>query len=77
MPLKIKGNKVVVKTMPEGTKFTTLDDVERTLHEEDLMICDESGPNVHCRCVWRKNIGCNRKYIFNFPLKAHTLILCL
>ena len=41
---KIKGNKVIVKTMPAGTKFTTLDDVERTLHEEDLMICDESGP---------------------------------
>jgi phenylalanyl-tRNA synthetase beta chain len=41
---KIKGNKVVVKTLPAGTKFTTLDDVERTLHEEDLMICDESGP---------------------------------
>jgi hypothetical protein len=29
------------KTLPSGTKFTTLDDVERTLHEEDLMICDE------------------------------------
>jgi hypothetical protein len=28
------------------TKFTTLDDVERTLHEEDLMICDEKGPCV-------------------------------
>ncbi|CAM4094995.1 phenylalanine--tRNA ligase subunit beta [Flavobacterium antarcticum] len=41
---KIKGNKVVVKTLPAGTKFTTLDDVERTLHEEDLMICDENGP---------------------------------
>ncbi|MNK08376.1 Phenylalanine--tRNA ligase beta subunit [compost metagenome] len=41
---KIKGNKVIVKTLPAGTKFTTLDDVERTLHEEDLMICDESGP---------------------------------
>jgi phenylalanyl-tRNA synthetase beta subunit len=27
--------------LPSGTKFTTLDDVERTLHEEDLMICDE------------------------------------
>lgn len=41
---KIKGNKVLVKTAEAGTKFTTLDDVERTLHEEDLMICDENGP---------------------------------
>lgn len=40
---KING-KIIVKTLPEGTKFTTLDDVERTLHEEDLMICDEKGP---------------------------------
>lgn len=40
---KING-KIVVKTLPEGTKFTTLDDVERTLHQEDLMICDEKGP---------------------------------
>ncbi|WP_264558871.1 phenylalanine--tRNA ligase subunit beta [Flavobacterium sp. N2270] len=41
---KIKGNKVIVKTLPAGTKFTTLDDVERTLHEEDLMICHADGP---------------------------------
>lgn len=40
---KISG-KVIVKTLPGGTKFTTLDEVERTLHEEDLMICDEKGP---------------------------------
>ena len=40
---KING-KVLVQTLPAGTKFTTLDDVERTLHEEDLMICDEKGP---------------------------------
>ncbi|MFE3871591.1 phenylalanine--tRNA ligase subunit beta [Flavobacterium sp. ZS1P70] len=40
---KING-KVIVQTLPAGTKFTTLDDVERTLHEEDLMICDEKGP---------------------------------
>jgi len=40
---KITG-KINVKTLPTGTKFTTLDDVERTLHEEDLMICDEVGP---------------------------------
>jgi len=41
---KIKGNKIIVKTAEAGTKFTTLDDVERTLHEEDLVICDENGP---------------------------------
>ncbi|MEY8847665.1 phenylalanine--tRNA ligase subunit beta [Psychroserpens sp. XS_ASV72] len=41
---KIAGNKVVVKTLPKGTKFTTLDEVERELHEEDLMICDAEKP---------------------------------
>ena len=40
---KISG-KIIVKTLEAGTKFTTLDDVERALHEEDLMICDEKGP---------------------------------
>ena len=40
---KING-KIIVQTLPSGTKFLTLDDVERTLHEEDLMICDEKGP---------------------------------
>ncbi len=40
---KISG-KVIVKTVPAGTKFTTLDDVERSLHEDDIMICDEKGP---------------------------------
>ena len=40
---KING-KISVKTLPTGTKFTTLDSIERTLHEEDLMICDESSP---------------------------------
>lgn len=41
---KIKGNGIVVKKVPQGTKFTTLDGVERTLHEEDLMICDTEKP---------------------------------
>lgn len=40
---KING-KIAVKTLPAGTKFTTLDDIERTLHEEDLMVCDDNGP---------------------------------
>ena len=42
---KIKGNKILVKTLKEGTKFTTLDGVERTLSSEDIMICDaDSAP---------------------------------
>ena len=42
--LKIAGNKVEVKTLPAGTKFTTLDGIERILHEDDLMICDAEKP---------------------------------
>lgn len=41
---KIKGGKVVVRTMPEGTSFTTLDGVERKLSERDLMICNAQEP---------------------------------
>ena len=37
---KIEGNKVIVKTLKSGTKFTSLDGVERELHAEDIMICD-------------------------------------
>ena len=41
---KVKGEKIVVRTCPAGTKFTTLDGVEHTLHERDLMICDAEKP---------------------------------
>ncbi len=41
---KIKGGKIEVKTLPSGTKFKTLDNVERELHEDDLMICDSEKP---------------------------------
>lgn len=41
---KIKGGKIVVKTCAEGTKFVTLDEVERTLSERDLMICNAEEP---------------------------------
>lgn len=37
---KISGNKVVVKTLSEGTSFVTLDEKERELSENDLMICN-------------------------------------
>jgi phenylalanyl-tRNA synthetase beta chain len=36
----IAGHKVVVKNLPEGTVFKTLDEKERKLSAEDLMICD-------------------------------------
>lgn len=36
----IAGNKVVVKTLPAGSTFTTLDEKERKLQAEDLMICN-------------------------------------
>ena len=41
---KIAGNQINVKTLPAGTKFVTLDEVERELSKEDLMICDAEKP---------------------------------
>jgi len=37
----IYGRKVIVKNLPAGTRFVTLDEKERILSAEDLMICDE------------------------------------
>lgn len=41
---KIVGHKIEVKTLKSGTVFTSLDGVERKLHQEDLMICDADKP---------------------------------
>ncbi len=41
---KVSGGKIVVRTCTEGTKFTTLDGVERTLSDKDVMICDAEKP---------------------------------
>lgn len=40
----IEGKKVVVKTMPEGTPFVTLDGVEHKLSDRDLAICNANAP---------------------------------
>lgn len=40
---KIKGAQVIVKNLPDGTVFVTLDEKERKLSLEDLMICDTEG----------------------------------
>ncbi len=41
---KIIGNKIIVKVAESGSKLTTLDDVERALHTDDIVICDEQNP---------------------------------
>ena len=41
---RIKGDRIVVRKAQPGTRFTTLDGVERTLDAADLMICNESEP---------------------------------
>ena len=44
---KIKGDKVVVKTLPNKTKFESLDEKVRELDDHDLMICDAD----HGMCI--------------------------
>ncbi len=39
---EIKGGKIVVRTAGSGSKFITLDGIEREMHPDDLMICNES-----------------------------------
>ncbi len=39
----IAGNKIIVKTLPAGTPFKTLDGKDRTLTATDLMVCDGEG----------------------------------
>ena len=39
---EIKGKKVVVRTADAGSKFVTLDGVEREMHPDDLLICNQS-----------------------------------
>ncbi len=43
---KIKGRKIIVKNLPAGTPFITLDGKERKLHAEDLMICNGNGEGI-------------------------------
>ena len=57
---QIQG-KITVKTIAGGTKFTTLDSVERTLHEEDIMICDEKGPLCIAGVFGGKDSGVSEK----------------
>lgn len=57
---KIKGNKIIVGTSKEGTKFTTLDGVERTLNGAEIMIKDgEQNPMCIAGVFGGANSGVN------------------
>jgi len=57
----ISGRKVVVKKLSKGTKFITLDDEERELSENDLMICDVEKPMCIAGVFGGKNTGVTNK----------------
>lgn len=63
---KISGGKVIVKKVAEGTPFVTLDDVERKLNADDLMICNAEAPMCIAGVFGGKSSGvdANTKNIF-------------
>ncbi len=58
---RISGKKIIVKTVKAGTKFVTLDGVERTLHKEDLMICDAEKPLCIAGVFGGENSGVSKE----------------
>ena len=68
---QIKGNKIIVKTVAEGTLFKTLDEKERKLSENDLMICDEAGPLCIAGVYGGFNSGVTLKTTSVFLESAH------
>lgn len=62
----ITGKKVIVKTMPAGTKFKTLDDKDRSLSAADLMICNTEEPMCIAGVFGgiKSGISANTKNIF-------------
>lgn len=54
---KVQGGKIVVRYVPEGTVFKTLDDKDRTLRATDLMICDAENPLAMAGVFGGKNSG--------------------
>ena len=48
---KVKGKKIVVQKLPEGTTFKTLDEIERKLGANDLMICNETDGKIDGMCI--------------------------
>ncbi len=62
----ITGNQVIVKTLPEGTGFITLDEKERKLSHEDLMICNAAEPMCMAGVFggWKSGVKAGTQNIF-------------
>ena len=56
---RIKGNKVIVKNAVAGSKLITLDGVERTLHQDDIIIADENQALCLAGVLGGQNSGVN------------------
>ena len=54
-------DEIIVKTLPDNTKFITLDGEERKLSNEDLMICDKSKPLCIAGIYGGLNSGISKK----------------
>lgn len=66
---KITGDEIIVKTVEKGTKFTTLDGVERTLNGEELMICNAEKPMAIAGVFGGEESGVS-KYTSNIFLES-------
>lgn len=67
---KITG-KIQVKNVENGTKIITLDEVERTLQSDDIVICDEKGPLCIAGVYGGKNSGVTEKTVNIFLESAY------
>lgn len=66
---KITGDEITVKTVEKGTKFTTLDGVERTLNGEELMVCNAEKPMAIAGVFGGEESGVS-KYTSNIFLES-------
>lgn len=71
------SGKVVVKAAAAGSKLITLDDVERTLHEEDIVIADDKGPLCLAGVFGGKNSGVTEKTQAVFLESAYFNPVCI
>tara|TARA_B100001093_G_scaffold461255_1_gene475569 strand:- start:263 stop:2680 length:2418 start_codon:yes stop_codon:yes gene_type:complete len=58
---KIEGNRVIIKRNSKNIKFKTLDEIERTITSDDLLICDSKKPMCLAGIFGGLNSGVSEK----------------